>query len=125
MKHRYALIYDGQCPLCATGARFAQVDEARGRLVCVDAREDERMHRDLKAAGLDIDAGMVLIRDGRYLQGAEAAHALALAAPRHGLFNRANRWLFGSAARARRVYPLCLAGRNLLLKLLGRRAIGA
>jgi predicted DCC family thiol-disulfide oxidoreductase YuxK len=125
MKHDYAMIYDGQCPLCASGARFARVDAAQGQLTCVDARKDERMHRKLNAAGLDIDQGVVVIRDGSYLQGADAVHALALAAPRHGLFNRANRWLFGSAERARRIYPLFLAGRNLLLKLLGRQPIGA
>jgi predicted DCC family thiol-disulfide oxidoreductase YuxK len=93
MAHDYTLIYDGQCPLCAADARFAQVDKSRGRLVCVDARKDDGIRRELTAAGLDIDAGMALIRDGAYLQGAEAAHALAAAAPGHGLFNRANRWL--------------------------------
>lgn len=125
MKHDYAMIYDGHCPLCATGARFAEVDASHGHLRCVDARIDLLTRRELQAAGLDIDQGVVLIKDGRYLQGAEAVHAMALAAPGHGVFNRCNRWLFGSAARARRVYPLFLSGRNLLLKLLGRQPIGA
>lgn len=123
MKRDYAMIYDGQCPLCASGARFARVDGTQGRLVCVDARKDALARKELEAAGLDIDRGVVVIRDGRYLQGADAVHALALAAPRRGLFNRANRWLFGSAGRARRTYPLFLGARNLLLKLLGRQPI--
>jgi len=125
MAHDYKLIYDGRCPLCAAGARLVQVDKAQGRLFCVDARTNHGIRRELTAAGLDINAGMVLVRDGSYLQGAEAAHALASAAPGHGLFNRANRCLFGSAARARHAYPLFLTGRNLLLKLLGRQPIGA
>jgi len=125
MKHDYAMIYDSHCPLCASGARFAEVDETHGRLRCVDARQDAVTRRELKAAGLDIDQGIVLIKDGRYLQGADAVHALALAAPRQGLFNHANRWLFGSDRRARRLYPLFLAGRNGLLKLLGRKPIGS
>jgi predicted DCC family thiol-disulfide oxidoreductase YuxK len=125
MKHDYTLIYDGDCPLCAAGARIAQVDKSRGRLDCVDARKDEQIVSEPRAAGLDIDSGMVLIRDGGYLQGAEAAHELVSAAPRRGLLNRTGRWLFGSAARARRSYPLFLAGRSLLLKLPGRPPIGA
>lgn len=122
MTHDYTMIYDGQCPLCAAGARFARVDETQARLRCVDAREDALTRREMKATGMDLDQGVVLIKDGQYLQGAAAVHALALAAPRRGLFNRANRWLFASDERARRIYPWMLAGRNRLLKLLGRQA---
>ena len=123
MKHDYTMIYDGQCPLCATGARFAQVDRQQARLRCVDARKDPITRRELKATGMNLDDGVVLIEDGRYLQGAEAVHALALAAPTRGLFNRANRWLFGTEARAQHYYPRFLAARNRFLKLLGRQPI--
>ena len=124
MKQDYIMIYDGHCPVCAAGARFAEVDEAYGHLRCVDAREDAITRSELRATGMDLDNGVVLIKDGHYLQGVDAVHALALAAPPHGLFNRANRWLFGSVERARRIYPVLLGGRNLLLKLLGRKPIG-
>ena len=122
-RHHYRLVYDGQCPLCAAGAAHAQVDPAHGELHCIDARQDHGTLQQLHAAGLDIDQGMVLLVDDKPVQGAEAAFVLAQAAPRHGLFNRANRWLFGSRRRADRCYPPLLAGRNLLLRVLGRTPI--
>jgi predicted DCC family thiol-disulfide oxidoreductase YuxK len=39
------MIYDGRCPLCASGARFAKGDEGHGRLKCVDARGNEVVRR--------------------------------------------------------------------------------
>lgn len=125
MKHEFIMLYDSQCPLCAAGARRAEIDAAHGQLRCIDARRDSPERRSLHAAGLNLDNGVVVIRDGRYLQGAAAVNALALAAPRAGLFNRLSRGLFASPQRAARLYPPLLRGRNLLLRLLGRAQINA
>jgi len=122
-RHQYCLIYDGQCPVCATGARYAAVDARRGNFHCVDARKDDRISQRMQSAGIDMDQGMVLMIDDTLVQGEEAARLLAQAAPRHGLFNRANRWLFGSKRRASVFYPPLLTGRNLLLRILGRHPI--
>lgn len=123
MTHRYRLIYDGKCPVCAAGAACAEIDANSGDLQCVDARKDQQALQRLEDAGLDIDQGMVLMVDDEFIQGAEAAQVLARAAPRHGLFNRMNRALFGTTRRARFIYPVCLAGRNALLKLIGHQPI--
>jgi hypothetical protein len=48
---------------------------------------------------------------------------MARLAPRRGLGNRLNRLLFGSLRLARLGYPLLRAGRNGLLRLLGRSRI--
>ena len=122
-RHHYRLIYDGQCPLCAAGAARARVDSALGDLRCIDARRDRQAVQALRESGLDIDEGMVLLVDNEPLQGAEAACVLAQVAPRRGLFNRSNRYLFGSRRRARLLYPPLLAGRNMLLRMLGRKPI--
>ncbi len=122
-RHRYRLIYDGQCPVCAAGAARVEVDTALGDLQCIDARRDRQALQELRDTGLDIDQGMVLMVDGKPVQGAAAAWVLAQAAPGRGLFNRANRYLFGSRRRAQLFYPPLLAGRNMLLRILGRKPI--
>ena len=56
-RHRYRLIYDGQCPVCAAGAARAEVDTALGELRCIDARCDRQVLRELQDTGLNIDQG--------------------------------------------------------------------
>ena len=55
-------------------------------------------------AGLDIDQGVVMIRDSRYLQGAEAVHGIT-------------REQLELAARRRELHRLATAGVNLLVPL--------
>ena len=54
------LVYDGECPACDNYCRVVRIREDVGRLVIVDAREDTPIMREITAAGLDIDEGMVL-----------------------------------------------------------------
>ena len=115
-----AAVVDDNHPL---GAARAQVDSTLGELHCIDARQDRQALQALRDKGLDIDRGMALMVDDKVLQGAEAAYVLAQAAPPSGLFNRANRYLFGSRRRAQLLYPPLLAGRNMLLRMLGRKPI--
>jgi hypothetical protein len=48
---------------------------------------------------------------------------LALLSSRGTLFNRINALVFRSYERARLLYPILRAGRNVTLKILGRRKI--
>lgn len=66
---------------------------------------------------------MVLATKGRLYYGADAIHELTRRAPSRGAFHRLSRTLFGSAARARLLYPIMRACRNLLLKVLGKTKI--
>ena len=63
------------------------------------------------------------VGDERY-HGAEALHRLALMAAASSAFNRMNFWWFCSRRRSQWAYPFLRGGRNLLLRLLGRRPIG-
>lgn len=76
-------------------------------------------------AGFDLDEGMVVLHNGELYHGADAMHRMALLAPASGIRNRLNRLLFGNLAIARAVYAGLRAGRNLLLKVLGRKKIGS
>jgi predicted DCC family thiol-disulfide oxidoreductase YuxK len=120
-----ALIYDGQCPVCTAYSCAVQVDGAAASGVRrIDARGDDALVREAVAAGLDLDDGMVVMHRGKLHHGADALHLMAVLAPRHGVKNRLNRLLFGSRTVARVSYPLLRAGRNTLLRILGRSKIG-
>jgi predicted DCC family thiol-disulfide oxidoreductase YuxK len=116
------LIYDGECPVCSAYSRAAEIDEPKP-LRRIDARSDDALVRLAEAAGLDLDEGMVLVYRGRHYHGAEALHLMARLAPNTGLKNRLNRLLFGNEAMSRLSYPVLRAGRNALLRLLGRGRI--
>ncbi len=117
------LVYDAQCPACDHYCHLVRIRESVGELVLVDAREPGPLMDEISAAGLDIDQGMVLKLDHRLYYGADAIHMLALLGSPSGVFNRFNRWLFGSRHVSRWLYPVLRACRNLLLKALRKKRI--
>jgi predicted DCC family thiol-disulfide oxidoreductase YuxK len=116
------LIYDGECPVCT--AYSCNVDAGPARLNRINARSSNPEVRKAIEAGIDLDDGMVVLHQGRLYHGAEAMHRMALLSPKSGLRNRLNRLMFGNLAVARATYPFLRAGRNALLRLLGRKKIG-
>lgn len=120
-----ALIYDQECPVCTAYSCAVGVDETQASGVRrINARDaGNQLVRQAKDAGLDLDDGMVVIHQGRLYHGADALNIMARLAPRRGLKNRLNKLLFGNPAIARLSYPVLRAGRNTLLKLLGRKKI--
>ena len=117
------LVYDRQCPMCEYYCTLSRVRESAGELVLVDARDGGPLMDEITAAGLDIDDGMVLKAGDRLYYGADAIHALSLMGTNSGVFNRVAYWTFRSRRVSRVLYPVLRAGRNLLLKLLGRTRI--
>ena len=117
------LVYDAQCPLCDAYCRVVRIRRSVGELRLIDARQSPGVLREITRAGLDIDEGMVLKVGEALYYGADAIQALALMSTASGAFNRLNHWVFRTQARAARLYPLLRRGRNLLLRLLGRRRI--
>jgi predicted DCC family thiol-disulfide oxidoreductase YuxK len=115
------LIYDGQCPVCTAYSCSVETEGAGIRRV--DARSDDRDVAQATAAGFDLDEGMIAIHRGKRYYGADALHLMATLAPAKGLRNRLNRAMFGSRTATRMLYPVLRAGRNTLLKLLGRKKI--
>jgi predicted DCC family thiol-disulfide oxidoreductase YuxK len=117
------LVYDPQCPVCDAYCRAVARQGSQPGLALVDARAPSPLMDEITRRGLDIDEGMVVRVGGELHYGAEAIHALAMLGGTMSALERANRWLFGSARRARLLYPLLRAGRNLLLKALRRTRI--
>lgn len=115
------LVYDRECPVCNFYSH--RIEVAEGNLERVDAREESELMNEITAAGLDIDKGMALkVGDSIYL-GSDAIHELALRSSGKGFFNNANASVFRFPRAAKILYPVLLACRNLLLKVLGRSRI--
>lgn len=120
-----ALIYDRECPVCTAYSCSVGVDESQAAGVSrINARDaDNELVRQAKEAGLDLDDGMVVVHQGKLYHGADALNIMARLAPNRGFGNRLNKLLFGNPTVARLSYPILRAGRNSLLKLLGRKKI--
>lgn len=118
------IVYDGDCPFCSTYVRLMRLREAFGAVRLVDARSNDPILDEIRAARLNLDDGMVLKLDGALYHGDRALHMLALMSTSSGLFNRLTRAAFSSPQLTRRLYPGLVAGRNATLALLGRRKIG-
>ncbi len=117
------LVYDKQCPACNYYCNLVQIRATVGELVLVNARHQHPVMQEISDAGLDIDQGMVLKMNNTLYYGVDAIHALSLIGTSSGVLNRINFWIFRSQRRARFIYPILKAGRNLLLKILGRTKI--
>lgn len=119
------LVYDGECPFCAGFAKRLRIESALGSLRLVNARQGGSLVDDLRRRGFDLDEGMVLILGDEYFPGDEALHRLALMSTHYGWFNRLNAWLFSNRTLSRFAYPVLRAGRNAVLRLLGRGRISS
>ena len=78
---------------------------------------------EITSANLDIDAGMVLKKEGTLYYGSDAIHQLALLSSKTGFVNRLAHTLFRHPQIAQLLYPVLAACRNLLLKALRRTRI--
>jgi hypothetical protein len=105
--------------------KLVRLREAVGQIRLVDAREGGPELVEMRARGLDIDQGMALKYQGNLHYGDECIHVLSLLSTRSGALNRLNAWVFRSQARSKAIYPVLRTGRNLALKALGKRKIGA
>lgn len=119
------LLYDGECPFCSAYVRMVRLRDAIGPLPLIDAREGGPELREAEAAGLDLDEGMVLKLDGRLYHGQDCVNRIAMLTTLSGGFNRLNAWVFRSPARSAALYPVLRSGRNLALRMLGRRRLNA
>jgi len=117
------LIYDGECPFCSRYVRLTRLRETIGSLRLVDARSGGGEVAAAIRAGYRLDDGMLLHLDGQDFYGADCLNRLALLSSRSTLFNRLTYVMFRSAWLSRVMYPVLRAGRNLILRLMGRRRL--
>ena len=118
------IIYDGDCPFCSRYVRLLRLKQSLGEVRLINARQGGDEVIEARVLGYDIDEGMLLKLDGRYYYGDECIHKLALLSTSIGWFNRINATMFSNPKLASVLYPILRAGRNLTLRLLGRKKIG-
>lgn len=116
------IIYDGECPFCSAFVRMVRLQQRVGSVALIDARSGNPLVTKAQENGCDLNRGMVVIWQTRLFHGAEAMHLLTVLTE-GGVAGALQRLLFGTPARAARVYPLLAAGRRALLFVLGRRPI--
>lgn len=119
------IVYDGQCPFCSRYVQLVRLRETLGPVQLIDARKGGPQVDKVRQAGLDLDEGMVLKLNGRLYHGADCINMLALLSTPSSGFNRLNAALFRSRTASRLLYPVLRAGRNAVLRLLGRGKIEA
>lgn len=117
------IIYDGDCPFCSEYMRVTRLRETVGQVEIIDARSDHPFVAEIKAAGYDLNDGMLAEYQGTRYFGADCMHLLALLSSRSGLANRAVSLVMGQQPIARLLYPLLRFGRNTTLRLMGRTRI--
>ena len=114
------LYYDGDCPLCRSYVTRMRLKRSAGSVDLLDIRIHAADRQRLERQGYRLDDGMVVEVGGQVYHGAAAVHVLALLSSRSGSFNRLNYLVFRSRRTARLLYPPLVAGRRVLLVLLGR-----
>ena len=113
------LVYDGGCPFCKA---FALRSELRGGipgLLIRDGRVENDLRNDLRRRGFNLSEGAVLIDGDQIWHGSDAISILCgelkPSDPLLALLNG----LFRNSKRARLLYPVLLAARQLALTLKG------
>jgi predicted DCC family thiol-disulfide oxidoreductase YuxK len=117
------ILYDGECPFCSSYVKFQNLKKSIGPVKLVNARDGGPEMQAAKAAGLNLDEGMVLYYGGEMYHGAASVHMLARLSENGSIVARFMAWLFGSQSRSSLLYPILRCGRNLTLRILSRRKL--
>jgi predicted DCC family thiol-disulfide oxidoreductase YuxK len=120
---RLEVIYDGDCPFCASYVGIVRLREAVGQVDLVDARSADPRVAEVQAMGFDLDEGMVVRHGDAVFYGDAAMRHLSILSAPGGVMNTALRVLFRAPRRAALLYPVLATGRRLTLRVLGRRKI--
>lgn len=117
------IVYDGECPFCKQYTQLLRLRANSGNVRLINARSDDPQVEEVLRRGYDLDQGMIVTIDDQFYHGAQAMHVLAMLSTHTGWFNRFNYYVFRSKRVAFVLYPLLRRGRNLVLRILGRKPI--
>lgn len=117
------LLYDGECPVCSRCVAWSNLKDIRPDIQLLNAREHPPLVALWREQGVEINDSMVLKLGELRLSGHEAVSAIArLDDKRQGLWTQAMRFISRESI-SKPLYPLLVAGRKLLLRLLRRKPI--
>jgi predicted DCC family thiol-disulfide oxidoreductase YuxK len=113
------LVYDGGCPFCRHFALRSELVGGVPGLQIRDGRADAALRAALKARGLDLANGAVLLESDRAWHGAEAIAVLCGRLEPSDPLLQLLRTVFAAPGRSRQFYPLLLLARRLALQWKG------
>jgi predicted DCC family thiol-disulfide oxidoreductase YuxK len=116
------VVYDGECPFCTQFVKLQKIRQSAGQVTLNDARNFMSDVEAARQAGLDLDQGMLVFWKGNVYEGGDAINILALLGSERG-FPVVWRVFFHNAAVSRFLYPALRKGRNLALRLMGRKKL--
>lgn len=109
------LVYDGGCPFCRHFALRSELVGGLPGLTIRDGRADGALRAGLRAQGLDLARGAVLLDGDRAWHGADAIAELCQRLQPSDPLLALLRHLFAAPPQARRLYPLLLWARRMAL----------
>lgn len=121
---RLEVIYDGDCPFCASYVDYCRLREAFPGAVLTDAREVPERIAAYRRDGMEINDGMIVIYGDAVYFGDRAMAILSEISRSGAVLQGILRVLFRRPTLAVPVYAVLRAGRNLTLRLMGRKKIG-
>ncbi|HJT50680.1 MAG TPA: hypothetical protein VJ734_01920, partial [Nitrosospira sp.] len=107
----------------ATFVKLYAVRKKMGEMELINACERPDLVQELRARGMEINEGMVVIWQKHHYYGADSMHLLSILGSDTRIFGVLNRILFHNRNVATKVYPLLATGRRLVLSLLRRKLI--
>ena len=117
------ILYDGDCPFCRSYVSLLRLRKAIGPVTILSARDRGAEFDQVCAAELNLDEGMVLHYEGQLYHGSDCIHVIAMLSESSGVLRQIVAWVFCSPRRARLLYPWLRMGRNMTLRLLGKKKI--
>ena len=118
------IIYDGECPFCSRFAALVSLREQFGAVELIDARAAEDPLIQALRAKYKLDEGFVVIHEGAEYHGDAAMRFLSGASGEAGGMARLLRTFFPARKSGGWFYRWLVRGRNLALKLVGRKLMG-
>jgi predicted DCC family thiol-disulfide oxidoreductase YuxK len=119
------VLYDGECPACRMYMGIARLRELYPDLRIIDARAAPELVAEVRRQGFEVNDGMMVKLGETIHFGAEATRVIAEMGAKHEVRSRRVALaFFGTAPWSRALYPWLNRGRQLLLRLLGRKLIG-
>ncbi len=118
------VIYDGECPFCASFVKMVRLRETFGEVRLVNARHSaDPTVADVRQR-YKLDDGFVVIFGGREYYGPEALEFISIATADNAPSRLLMRTPLFRGRLGRMVYPLMVKGRKLALRLMGRKPMG-
>ena len=113
------LVYDGGCLFCRHFALRSELNAGINGLIIIDGRSSDQLRLDLKAKGLKLKNGAVLIEGDQTWHGSDAIEELCRRMQPSEPLLRILKSVFKDSGRARSFYPFLLYARRISLALTG------